>query len=159
MLTRGEADDICAVVAADPECRHRISSVLSFIPSSWGIAGGIRNTGYIALELGSGARLFDVTSPEGAAMVCVGIAEQTARALRRQIGCRAALMRLGDAGTIDRELRGVAHTATLLQFASSRYVFDWHATLDLDDPIIHPSVNAFRHGLGGIPRSKFEGFD
>ncbi|PZU80419.1 MAG: hypothetical protein DI530_05705 [Sphingomonas sp.] len=111
------------------------------------------------MELGSATRLFDVTSPEGTAMVCVGIAEQTARALRRQIGCRAALMQLGDAGAIDRNLRGVAHTATLLQFGSSRYVFDWHATLDLDDPIIYSSPNAFRHGLGGIPRSVFEGLD
>jgi hypothetical protein len=39
------------------------------------------------------------------------------------------------------------------------HVFDWHATLDADNPMLFKSVAGWLAGRGGTPLADFKGFD
>jgi hypothetical protein len=65
VLTVEQAKSVAAVVAIDPEASNRIDSDIdSLVPASWGIAGGLRNAGYVALGMVSLGKYGDPTDAE-----------------------------------------------------------------------------------------------
>jgi hypothetical protein len=128
-LTKKQAAAIIRCVEADPECVRLINSWLrKVLPDRWGVAGGLRNLGYIA-------SFQDPTDPKVAEMVCVGIAKATAMRIYRYRG--KALEGVRGTRLADRKHLGVDHTATLVEMTdNTAYVFDWHATLNASNPLI-----------------------
>lgn len=132
-LTYLQAKSIIDLVTADPECRFRVTmdygntkDFFRFIPDSFGISGSIRNIWMMEQQV-------DVTEPENAAVVCTGIAEATTKVINQSI---ARLTGIQKAEEISREWPA-SHTATAITTRDgSTYVFDWHATLNLQNPMI-----------------------
>lgn len=161
MLNRTEAQAIAALIAADPEASKRIdSNIEAVIPASWGLAGGLRNAGYVALGMLSLGRLADPSEPEYANRVCTGISDAAVAAIHAAVKSRqAALRRVREAQQVDRDLHGVAHTAVRVEMIDGQFhVFDWHATLDADNPMLFKSVAGWLGGQGGTTLADFKGF-
>lgn len=176
-LTRDMADAIVGAVKADPACRlllPKVSAFRFFAPI--GHAGTSRNLFNWGMELRAASyRLpFDRTSfakaakaledywrDTGDAEACTGVATATARALTRVAGS-AGYDFLKGAGPQDRMPGDPArdfHTATAVTVTGDRrYVFDWHATLDIAEPLIFPSVEAFKQGRGAVKYGHFWGW-
>ncbi|HEX8484371.1 hypothetical protein [Sphingomonas sp.] len=153
MLTLDEAREIVRAVKRDPECQRRINSFLSAVPAGLGISGSLRNWGYVLTNR-------DPTEVDTANMVCTGIADATMKAIGTDSLCRAALRRIDRADTIDRLHLGTHHTATSIKMADGKtYVFDWHATLNIGNPLLYPSAAAFVSGSGSVTFADFLGFD
>ena len=112
MLNHTDAKAIAARVAADPEASKRINSNIdAVIPASWGVAGGLRNAGYVVLGMATGYRLGDPTEPEYANRVCTGISDAAVAAINAGVNSRLApLRRVRQALQVDRDLDGTAHT-------------------------------------------------
>lgn len=159
MLTVDEAKAMVKAVAADPECTRRIKSILSAVPSGWGVSGGIRNFGMAIVNTYSFNRFFDPSDPEIDAIVCTGIAAQTALAIAKAAKTTPALRNVKSTSTVSRVLNGVDHTATLIVMTSKSYVFDWHATLDVNDPLLYPSPADFDKGSNSVTLKAFKGFN
>ena len=161
MLTVDEAKSMCAVVAGDPEASKRIDSNLDgLVPAAWGIAGGLRNAGYVALGLVTGGVLGDPTEPEYANRVCTGISDAASDALNRAIAKRDARVRnLERASPISRVTNGIDHTAVQVAMKDGqKHVFDWHATLDASNPLLFQSPAVWVEGGSGTPLDKFLGW-
>jgi len=159
MLTVDEAKAIVNAVASDKECKRRINSVLSVVPSSLGISGGIRNFGMAVINTYSMNKFFDPSDPEIDAIVCTGIAEQTAKAIAKAAKTDPALRNVKGTNTISRVLNGVDHTATLIIMNTKSYVFDWHASLDVKDPQMYPGPTDFDKGTNAVTYKAFKGFN
>lgn len=128
-LSRDLAKQINAVASQDKELRRRVATVnWVFIPNHLGITGSVRNAMMIA-------RGKDPTEEAVANRVCTGIAEAGMTAITSRL---AELPEVDHANTISRVSWGVHHTATLvvLKGGQGRYVFDWHKTLDVNDPFV-----------------------
>lgn len=150
-LTRATAQAIAKVVSSDAECIRRIAPIYNWVPASWGVAGALRNWGYVA----TGENPID---PKIANTVCTGIADATSTAINKAVAA-GRLAGVTTAGTIDRTgTMGVFHTATLITLSDgTQAVFDWHATLRTDDPMIS-KVGEWKTSTGGSPLSSFSGF-
>ena len=82
MLTIDDATHIAAIVSVDAEASKRIdSNIDGLIPASWGVSGGLRNAGYVALGMVSFGMLGDPTEPEYANRVCTGISDAASAAI------------------------------------------------------------------------------
>jgi len=113
----------------------------------------------VAKEVGTIDNL-NVTD-EQALEVCTGIAEATAKAInaalkRAPAGSSLAMVQRADSQ--DRVGTTTAHTATGIWMCDkANYVFDWHATLRVGDPILYKSAQAFSVSDGTL-FSRFAGF-
>lgn len=170
-LTREMADAIVKAVQNDAECRvllPRVNLFQFFAPV--GHAGTARNYANAWMESATGivhAGLPDerarreerrVVSDDQA---CTGVAAATARALGRIAG-KPGYEFLTAAGTVDRMPNNPArdyHTATEVTVASGKsYVFDWHSTLDIGNPLIFASPAAFKAGQNPVKYAHFWGW-
>lgn len=161
MLTVADAEHITAVVASDAEATKRIeSNIDDLIPAAWGIAGGLRNAGYVALGMVTLGRYGDPTEPEVANRVCTGISDAAANAIHRaKAKPDPRLRRVKAALPISRVLGGVDHTAVQVEMLDGKaHVFDWHATLDAENPMLFPSAAKWLKGEGGTPLKAFTGW-
>ncbi len=150
-LTRSLAAKIVEVVGKDATCKTRITSSFGNLPAGWGISGGLRNISIMGLDLFN--PWSDGPSAEETKLVCTGIAEATAAAITK-----AKIPYLKLATDVDRS-SGVYHVATGITLHSDRvYVFDWHATLIIDNPLIYPSLEDFRKSKGAVTYASFTGF-
>lgn len=161
-LTKTEATEIVNAVASDAECLRRIKEgavVADKLPDAWGINGSIRNWGYVAcgmLTLGKGCNPNDA---EYAEKVCTGITEATVIAISGAANCRKALVgHIKKVTSISRNgFMGTDHTATeVIMSDGSEYVFDWHATLNPRNPMVHKAADWLR-STGGTVFAKFSG--
>lgn len=185
-LSRGTAAAIIGVVENDKTCRERIRSVFGAMPA--GYAGAARNiammvanapmiwgalagpVGVMAgtvrrIDLAASSGRFDPTNllptPGQDPYICVGIAEATRDAIlaalrRAKPGGSLALIR--DADQSDRDTT-TAHAATGITMRDGRrYIFDWHCTLRLGDPMIFPSQEDWDRTENGVLFSNFSGF-
>ena len=127
-LTKEQAGAIIKVVENDADSVKVINSWLrKVLPDRWGMAGGLRNLGYIMTGQ-------DPTDPQVAAMVCTGIANATSRCIDRS---KSQLPGVREATIVNRVHWGTDHTATLIHMHdNTSYVFDWHATLNASNPLI-----------------------
>lgn len=161
MLSKIDARNIADIVAKDPEASKRIASNIDeVIPASWGIAGGIRNAGYVALGIVTFGNYGDPTDPEYANRVCTGISDAASAALNKAVKSKIASLRnLIVATPISRELRGVAHTAVQLTMRDGqKHVADWHATLNAENPLLFQSPAKWTKDEGGITLEQFDGW-
>jgi hypothetical protein len=161
VLTVEQAKSVAAVVAIDPEASNRIDSDIdSLVPASWGIAGGLRNAGYVALGMVSLGKYGDPTDAEYANRVCTGISDAASAAINKAVGRKDARLRtIKSAVPISRVLNGTDHTAVQVDVLDGQqHVFDWHATLDAENPMIFASPAKWIRGEGGIPLKEFRGW-
>jgi hypothetical protein len=151
-LSKGTAQKIVDAVSQDSESQKRIgSSLATVLPDGWGVTGALRNWGLVL----SGQ---DPTEKEIADIVCTGIADATSAAITSALKGEKPLTEVAGATTVSRRVWGTDHTATLIKMADkSEYVFDWHATLNVFNPLIF-KVDDWKMGQGGVQLHEFQGF-
>jgi hypothetical protein len=125
---------IVNAVAADGACKNAVQpspifDTLFAVPmlglEVTGLAGSARNLAMIFQGKGAGDKDFDEK-------ICLGIAMVTANAIRK-----AGIPGIRSVATAHREHWGVHHEGTWIRMTDeSQYVFDWHATLRVRDPLI-----------------------
>lgn len=150
-LTVDQAQAIVDAVSKDPAAREQVESWLAFLPDSWGAAGWIRNFGFALVNTYTGKLAAD--SPWVEKRVCTGIAAAGVEAIEKSLPGGVKKVH-----TVDRF--DPAHTATQVDMNDeSSYVFDWHATLNVENPMIFPSVSNWQTlKKGGVTLANFEGF-
>lgn len=161
MITVEEAKNLVVVVSTDPEASKRIdSNIDGIVPASWGIAGGLRNAGYVALGMITLGKLGDPTDAEYANRVCTGISDAASAAINKAITRQDARVRtIKIAMPVSRILNGTDHTAVQIDVLDGQqHVIDWHATLDAGNPMMFESPAKWVLGQGGIPLSDFHGW-
>lgn len=176
-LTREMADAIVKAVRDDPRCRALLPSVSLFkFFAPIGHAGTARNffnawpMGVAAVEKivmdragfpEAGERTRDHWERLGAKQACDGVAATTERVLSRVAGTPGYEF-LVSAASQDRAPGDAAndfHSATRVTVTNDKsYVFDWHATLDIGNPLIFPSVAAFKAGAHAVRYAQFWGW-
>lgn len=162
-LTKAEANEMVNAVLADAESLRRIREgniIADKLPEGLGINGSIRNWGYVACNIATLGKACDPRDAEYANSVCTGIADQTATAIQEAAKCRVLLAnRLAKATVISRlGFMDTDHTAThIIMVDESEYVFDWHATLNARNPMIHKAAD-WKRSTGGVLFAKFSGF-
>ena len=155
-LSKAVAKAIVTAVSGDTESHSRITGDLksnsgSMLPDSWGISGAVRNWGHVLTGK-------DPTEKAVADTVCTGIADATSEAINRALKTKPGIPEIKVSTTIDRELNGVHHTATLVQMVDeTSYVFDWHATLNVLNPMIFKPAG-WKKDNHGVLFTRFEGF-
>lgn len=162
MLTVRDSTAICDVVAKDPEASKRIASdIASLLPARWGISGGLRNAGYVALGMVTLGNYGDPSEPEFANRVCTGISDACSNAIIAAVKAKDPLLRRVKTATpVSRVLRGVDHTAVRITMIDDQnHMFDWHATLEAKNPMLHRTEALWIKGDGGITMADFTGFD
>jgi hypothetical protein len=160
MLFLDDATAIASVVSNDPEASKRISSYVSkVLPDSWGIAGSLRNTGYVLTNMATLGRYADPTDKATADRVCTGIADAASIAINKAIPKYTMLWRFVSSTTVSRVLHKTSHTATsVLMVDGQSHLFDWHATLSAQDPMLFKTVADWLVGKGGVTLKDFGGF-
>jgi hypothetical protein len=136
---------VVAAVFNDAKCREIIpTQSVSSTPSTW--RGFHRNFDYNVF----GGKHPD-TDEYTQDRVCYGIAAHTAMAIGDQVRNRKA-GEVRTAGiTRERSRFGFRHTATLVKMKDgSEYVFDWHATLDILNPLLYRSEDHWARDQGGV---------
>ena len=174
-LTRNMADAIVKAVRDDAPCRLLLPRWSAFkVFGGVGHAGTARNLWNNSAENIAGAEkwvadragLFQQGAQQnrgyweraGDAQACTGVSDTTARALNRVVGTPGYDF-LISAAAIDRSPNDSFHTATEVVVAPGKsYVFDWHATLDIGDPLIFPSREAFKATHPSVRYSQFWGW-
>lgn len=170
-LTRAIAAAIVDVVVADPACRRVIPDV-SFYNVGQQAAGGLRNAvnmlrEYSAqvdyewaqasrkaspAEVKAAKRHWEQVQAEGYSLACTNVADVTQRAISAAIGSGALSQGLTKAAQVDRFPRQdnnvvFYHSAAAVYLTSGKgYVFDWHKTLSLRNPLISRSVEEWIRG-------------
>ena len=157
MLSRSIAVAIVDAVAADKTCAERITSAFSTFGTS---SGPMRNAYYWLHHPWRPA----AEGSEESNYVCYGIAEATINAINAaRFDKGSTLNQVWSAGQADRNVgEWGEHYATSITLKlgkspdnSACYVFDWWATLDLQNPLIYLSMEAFRNKS---PRALFSTF-
>lgn len=154
MLSKIQARLICIIVASDPEARKRIdSNIPNIMPSRWGVSGSLRNWGYVAI----GA---DASEAEYADRVCTGISDACSAAINGAVKAKDARVRsVKHAVPVSRVRFGVDHTAVRITMTDDQnHMFDWHATLEAKNPMLHRTEALWVKGDGGVTLDDFEGF-
>ncbi len=146
-LTRATAAKIIQIVKADPVASSRIKSLFSeVIPDSWGWTGSIRNISMI---------FEDPTDPAVSNLVCVGISDAASLAIDAALKQAPGIPEVVSSESLNRTVHKVEHTATLVNMKdSSAFVFDWHATLNIDNPMISAKSD-WLQGINAILFSDF----
>ena len=154
-LTRGVAAMIVDAVVKDKESQRVMPPAGSILPKSWGVSGSIRNILIMGPNLYNPFYTGPTTAEES--YVCTGISDITVIAIKA-----ARISDVKRVGTVSRgSATGVTteHTATLVELTSGRsFVFDWHATLDRDNPLIYASIPEFEKAKTAVPFKEFTGF-
>jgi len=154
-LTRGVAAAIVAAVVKDKASLRVMPPAGSILPKSWGASGSIRNILIMGPNLFNPLYKGPTTAEE--AFVCTGISDITVIAITA-----AKIPGVKRVSTISRgSTTGVSieHTATRVELTSGRsFVFDWHATLDRDNPLIYASIPEFEKAKKAVPFKEFTGF-
>lgn len=176
-LTREMADKIVAAVRDDPQCRLLLPRVSAFkVFGGIGHAGTARNfanawtmsvadaDGAVMDRFGfpeAGKRTTDYWQRLGDTQACTGVAAAAERALTRVAG-KPGYEFLVAAASEDRTPADPAHdlhTATRVTLTNGKsYVFDWHATLDIGNPLIFASPEAFKAGRNPVRYAQFWGW-
>jgi hypothetical protein len=114
----------------------------------------------VALNLATFGKYADPTDKKTADRVCTGIANATSRAINKAVDAKdARLFRVLGATTIDRFLGGMSHTATCVCMIDLQsHVFDWHATLSAQDPMLFKTEGEWLYGIGGVTLADFGGW-
>lgn len=166
-MPRSIASAIVDAVAADPACRQYIPTVSPFFIAQRG-AGGLRNfvnmsaegmawVGVKAVELARAkpdATKYakDYWEKQGVDQACTNIAAVTDAAITAAIQRRSIPAWVKAARPVSRvpsrDNHVLAdHTATGIDTADGKtYVFDWHATLMLRNPLISRSLAEWERG-------------
>lgn len=131
---------VLELVKNDPEVLKRLESYLDdVLPDSWGIAGSLRNIGYIMT-------LKDPSEPEIENKVCTGISRAVAEVIQKQIKAgNPDFINFEMANTVDRDMDTIigkiAHTATVIKMKNGEsFVLDYHHTLNIENPMVFKSV-------------------
>jgi hypothetical protein len=155
-LTRSVAAQIVETVEKDAECKKRIPKVYGArVLGNLGIAGSLRNL--------ANPKMFVVPNyqptQEESDLACTGIAEATSKALNARAKKEVSFpVAKSDSVSRESQVLGVHHTATSVTLRTGEsFVFDWHATLMIGNPMIHPSVDAWMHDVDGILYSQWTG--
>lgn len=135
-LSRQTAKKIIDVVAADHTCQRIIriepdkNFLLPLFPSILrftNLAGSFRNASMMLQLKYTGDKEFDEK-------ICIGIRIITVAAIIKALG---RLPEIHTAGQVHRVNWGNHHEATWIKMKdNTEYVFDWHATLTIHDPLI-----------------------
>lgn len=158
-LSRETAGKIIEIVAADINCQRVIqtnpsSSFLNpgtdlFLRFSH-LAGSVRNAAMMLQGKYTGDKEFDEK-------ICIGIALVTFKAILVAIK-QNRLPEVYTANSTHRVHLGTHHEATWIRMKDdSEYVFDWHATLKLRDPVIS-KIEDWQKAQNGINYLLFSGF-
>jgi hypothetical protein len=176
-LTRDMADAIVKAVRADAQCLLLLPRISAFkVFGGIGHAGTARNFAnawtmgladadkFVMDKAGfpeAGSLTREYWRRLGDRQACTGVAEATARVLTAAAG-KPGYEFLVSAGPEDRTPSDPPcdyHTATAVTVTGGHvYVFDWHSTLDIGDPLIFPSPAAFKKGHGAVRYSLFWGW-
>ena len=187
-LHRGIAAAIVEVVRKDKTCQERIRSGFGVLPATAGIAGSARNVAMMVANapmlwgaiagltgvMAGTVRGAQLIATEGRVSpvnwlptqgqdpyICVGVAEATRDAIKAAIRRAAPGSSLGlirDADQADRDST-TAHAATGVTMKDGkRYIFDWHCTLRIGDPMIFASQQDWDRTEGGVLFSMFNRF-
>jgi hypothetical protein len=172
-LTRAIAAAIVDVVAADPACRRLIPDV-SLYNAAQQAAGGLRNAVNMLFEarakqfyeelnarpqsevsagqIAAARHQWQWVQAEGYAEACTGIVDVTQRAINAAIRNGTLSQGVMKAVQVDRFPKKdnnvvFYHSATAVYLANDKgYVFDWHKTLSLRNPLISRSVAEWTRG-------------
>ena len=130
-LSWNEAKQIIDVVRADPCCQAVINDPLAWGEGLW-LAGSIRN---IALILGG---MYEADRESFDRVSCVGISKNTAEAVNFASARGTKLLpTVRNSSICHRVLHKVHHNGTWIVMTDrTEYVFDWHATLNIRNPVI-----------------------
>ena len=161
-MSKEDAKAIVTLISKDLESNKRITSIIdNILPDTWGGAGFVRNAGYVLGNMFSLGYWGDASEKEFADRVCTGISNATSQAIIKAIESSNPFFRnIKSAVTVDRQLNGTAHTATgIVMTNKSEHVFDWHATLSADNPMMFRSLLDWKAGKGGITYEEFSGWD
>jgi hypothetical protein len=124
-----------------------------------GLAGAVRNLMLIAGDiLPFSTRSFsDIlgNKPDNTRLLCLGIVVVTQKAILAQ---RNTLPEMASCAAVSRVHWGVHHSATWIRMKDgSEYVFDWHATLNIFDPLLSRNED-WPEAKGAVFRRHFTGF-
>ena len=177
-MPRSTAAAIIEVVAQDDLCRQLIPGVSPFSIAQSG-AGGFRNLVNMTAEglawLGVSAVEWSEGTPsatrvakeywekQGVDQACTSIGAATEKAINSAVARQLLPEGVKAARTVDRSPAKdndvfAFHTATGIDTTSGKtYVFDWHATLMLRNPMISRSVAEWQRGDNRF-RSAFSTF-
>jgi hypothetical protein len=166
-MPRSIAAAIVDAVAADAACRQYIPTVSPFFLAQRG-AGGLRNfvnmsaegaawVGVKAVELvhakpDATQYAKDYWEKQGVDQACTNIADVTDKAITLAIQQKRIPQWVTAARPVSRSPSKTnhvlaEHTATGVQTADGKvYVFDWHATLMLRNPLISRSLDEWQSG-------------
>lgn len=148
MLTPRMMQAIVDIVAADAECRRRISSVIGkILPDALTFSGDVRD-----LVLGTKVWLTpgaSINDPENAMFFCSGIADAAVKAInngRRWNPYSQILSRVLTVERIDRMPQRPRvkdwHSGVLVKTVDGgEYVFDWWKTQDIRNPFVQQAFD------------------
>jgi hypothetical protein len=151
-LSTHTASIVVQSVSRSTQTRQILKTSVPEFLQKLGIAGDLRN--WLLVAMGN-----DGSEPESAAIVCVGIASATASDIQSYIQA-GKLPDVEAVSTCDRSPPTVEayHTATLVTMMDkTQYVFDWHATLNPNDPWIS-RLAEWLVAKGGQRFALFKGF-
>ena len=154
-LSKGTAAKIIGAVLCDAESRRRIGRVRGVIKPGTPSAGTLRNIGLRVKSFTEGK---DSTDKEYADLTCDGIYKATSLAIDRVVSTIPEMKRTFCAESY--KWRGMnQHVATGIEMIDgNQYVFDWHATLDLFNPLLFETYDNFKKDEKSIEYKFFSGF-
>jgi len=183
-LSKRTASEIVKAVSRDPNCKDAIDSVLAyFLPDDFGWAGGVRNFMMVFADSPNYAledivnayrrstatkgdkteryvapKLFPREAPRVDRLICTGIAEATAKVINSSLKTSTILSGTVESANMTGRNTGIAHAGTLVKMLDgSKYIFDWHMTLSVGNPLIFRAEN-WHQRTGGKEFDKFIGF-
>ena len=160
-LTVETVRKICDIVNKDTDCRSVINAdVPSPVLQLTGLAGAARNLVLISGDIIPPLATRSINEMLGrkvdnTKLLCLGITVATQKAILRE---RKSLPELHACAAISRVHWGVHHTATWVRMKDdSEYAFDWHATLNIYDPLLS-RAEEWMEAKGAVFARNFGGF-
>ncbi|HRH43436.1 MAG TPA: hypothetical protein PKY82_17530 [Pyrinomonadaceae bacterium] len=167
-LSKETAGKIIQAVAIDQDCQNAISPnpilqkmapvlnpTTDFLLKFTHLAGAVRNIPLVAKNILQGKTPQE--DPEMTARLCLGILAETVEAIHTALR-QKKIPEVHTASGISRTHWGTHHAATCIRMEDdSEYVFDWHATLKINDPVISKPDDWVNAKIG-INYVLFQGF-
>ncbi len=142
-LSKSTASKIIEVISVDVECRRAIqpkpslaslNPITSLLLEFTHTAGSVRNIPLVLKSIVEKKKPED--DPEMTRRLCLGIVAATVKPLIMAVR-QGKLPGVHTAGAVSRVHWGVDHMATWIRMEdASEYAFDWHATLNINNPAI-----------------------